>query len=402
MCSGNAFLKDNGHKAEIKEKQWAVRMEPDNPLNYVALGDVFLTSLHFEKAIAEYDKALERSPGLNRALVQKGTALWRMGKKKNALEIFKSVLYSPKQEGFHLHIAQELGCPFQISRISDGHGEYAFPAPSPVDEQLLCQSTRDGNWEVYLLDFTGRVLQRLTNDYARDEAPAFAPDGVNFAFTTTRDDSMNTSIEQVTRNIYIGNIKTDKIEPLVRHPADDWAPVFSPDGRSLLFLSDRSCGKNCNNLYEIDLKTKKVRRLTDSDHHFFLGDYMAHDEIFISHDGPGVYHIFRHPLSGAGEKPYFQESGQQVGVRLFGREKMTFFSNQEKQYDIFLCEFETGTCLKLTCHPATDAFPDFSHDGQQIFFHSNREANRHQIFAVNLDRQKSYDNLVEVVRDLEF
>ncbi|MBN1997802.1 PD40 domain-containing protein, partial [candidate division KSB1 bacterium] len=229
-CSGNVFLSKDGTEGDIKEKQWAIQMEPDNPLNYIALGNIYLESMRYDEAIAQFNKALELSPGLNPGLLQKGIALWRKQDKKAALNAFKSVLYSPKQENLHIQIAHELGCPFQVDRISHGNGEYAFPAPSPVRDELLCQSTRDGNWELYLLDFTGQVIKRVTDNYARDESPVFAPDGKTFAFTSTRDDSLHTSFEKICRNIYLGNIESGSVTPLVSDPSDDWSPVFSPDG----------------------------------------------------------------------------------------------------------------------------------------------------------------------------
>ena len=43
---------------------------------------------------------------------------------------------------------------------------------------------RDGNWEVYLVNADGSGLKRLTNRMANDGLPAWSPDGKTIAFVS--------------------------------------------------------------------------------------------------------------------------------------------------------------------------------------------------------------------------
>lgn len=61
------------------------------------------------------------------------------------------------------------------------------PAAAPDGGQVAFMSDRDGNWEIYLLDFQSRAITRLTNHPARDGLPIFSPDGSQVAFVSDRD-----------------------------------------------------------------------------------------------------------------------------------------------------------------------------------------------------------------------
>ena len=47
-------------------------------------------------------------------------------------------------------------------------------------------SARDGNWEVYAVDINGGTAQRLTNSPAQDGLPTWSPDGKSIAFVSDR------------------------------------------------------------------------------------------------------------------------------------------------------------------------------------------------------------------------
>jgi TolB protein len=47
-------------------------------------------------------------------------------------------------------------------------------------------SARDGNWEVYTVNMDGGGLQRLTNSGSNDGLPTWSPDGRSIAFVSDR------------------------------------------------------------------------------------------------------------------------------------------------------------------------------------------------------------------------
>ena len=68
------------------------------------------------------------------------------------------------------------------------HQEDAAPAvsPNPADGRIAFMSSRDGNWEVYVMNADGTGLKRLTQDAAHDGLPVWSPDGKSLAYVSNQ------------------------------------------------------------------------------------------------------------------------------------------------------------------------------------------------------------------------
>jgi Tol biopolymer transport system component len=87
-------------------------------------------------------------------------------------------------------------------------------------------------WEIALASEDPDAATRvLTSGLAHDRQPAYSPDGRQVIFSTNR--SGNVDLWTVDR-------VSGEIRQLTDDPADDWDPAFTPDGRSILWSSNRS------------------------------------------------------------------------------------------------------------------------------------------------------------------
>ncbi len=68
------------------------------------------------------------------------------------------------------------------------HQEDAAPAvsPNPADGRIAFMSSRDGNWEIYIMNTDGTGLKRLTQDAAHDGLPIWSPEGKSLAFVSNQ------------------------------------------------------------------------------------------------------------------------------------------------------------------------------------------------------------------------
>ena len=98
-------------------------------------------------------------------------------------------------------------------------------------EAVVYTTLRPPNWDIYLFDKPGGAPRRLTDDPALDYNAVFSPDGRWVVFTSER--TGNT-------DLYAFDLKSGGPPiRLTQHHGMDDAASFSPDGRRLAFVSTR-------------------------------------------------------------------------------------------------------------------------------------------------------------------
>ena len=112
--------------------------------------------------------------------------------------------------------------------------QWAFPRWSPDGTRIAISRWRQGGYyDVVILDPAGRVLAEATSDRAVDTAPAWSPDGRWVLFSSDRTGIANLYAYEVNggRLMQVTNVLTGAFEPDV-----------SPDGRWIAFQYYRSDG----------------------------------------------------------------------------------------------------------------------------------------------------------------
>jgi TolB protein len=95
--------------------------------------------------------------------------------------------------------------------------------------------------------------------------PAWSPDGKRLAFTSVRDPFGRTCFEECKRSgeIYIADADGGHPRRLTTSKADDHSPAWSPDGRLLAFVSDRSGTRaHDNEIYVMRADGSELHRIT--------------------------------------------------------------------------------------------------------------------------------------------
>jgi len=110
-------------------------------------------------------------------------------------------------------------------------------------KHIAFTSQRTGNSDIYIMDIKGKNIQNLTNHPATDFSPTFSPNGRWMAYVSNSD-------------IYLMNLGTKERHWLTEGRAPDW----SPDSESIVFTSNRS-GES--NIYKMDINGEAVQQLTN-------------------------------------------------------------------------------------------------------------------------------------------
>jgi Tol biopolymer transport system component len=140
-------------------------------------------------------------------------------------------------------------------------GEILNPTWSP-DGRFVAFSALDGGLsDIFLFDLETDELKKLTNDPYSDLYPSWAPDGHAIAFVTDRFSS-DLSI------LNIGDFQLALLDPTTGDidrihgflGAKNINPQWSPDSKSLFFMSDRN---GIPNVYRIDLASEELYQVTN-------------------------------------------------------------------------------------------------------------------------------------------
>lgn len=126
----------------------------------------------------------------------------------------------------------------------------------PSGKTAVCSVNRGRNWELATLNLgTGRLKYLLSEEQSL-RSPAYSPDGRTVAFQKDFEGDENHDIVTIRQDGKGARRITDGVE-------DNFMPQFSPNGKSIAFLSNRR--DDIENLYLIGVKGGKITRLTDEE-----------------------------------------------------------------------------------------------------------------------------------------
>ncbi|RMF81540.1 MAG: hypothetical protein D6737_04680 [Chloroflexi bacterium] len=121
-----------------------------------------------------------------------------------------------------------------VLELTDADGFDNHPSWSPDGAQIVFQSGRDGNLEVYVMNADGSDVTNLTNlPNSQEGAPVWSPDGTQIAFNAVWDGNFEIAVMDAD-----GQNKVN----LTNHPAEDSSPAWSPDGSQIAFMTTRDDG----------------------------------------------------------------------------------------------------------------------------------------------------------------
>lgn len=143
------------------------------------------------------------------------------------------------------------------ARLTDMDSVGVSPSWRPGGGAIAYSSNRKASYDLHLMDEHGVQLIQLTDRETSDSSPRWHPreDVIAFVAQGSVDADGNTPAD-------IHTIRADGSDErrLTTHPAEDWEPSWSPNGRELLFTSRRD-GRGA--LYIMNSDGRGIRRITD-------------------------------------------------------------------------------------------------------------------------------------------
>lgn len=144
------------------------------------------------------------------------------------------------------------------------------PPPTTPTGLIAFESTRDGNSEIYVVDVASGVQTNLTNNPAEDYAPVWSPDGNRIAFLSTR-----TGWLEIFAMNADGSGLVQVSHTFGRNIAYQPFITWSPDGKHILAIGNRVwSGSDYHPLGTLDLLqsngTKTVTLSKEEDRYYWM------------------------------------------------------------------------------------------------------------------------------------
>jgi Tol biopolymer transport system component len=134
---------------------------------------------------------------------------------------------------------------------------------SPDGKNIAFIGQTERQSDVYVYNLESKQVINLTNDIFSDDDPAWSPDSKTLYFVSDRGKYFSEKMIPDTfkiykynynqRDIYSLNVENSEMHRITNLPeSDERFPVVGPDGKEILFISDMN---GINNIYKLDLQT---------------------------------------------------------------------------------------------------------------------------------------------------
>ena len=235
-------------------------------------------------------------------------------------------------------------------------------------------STAPGSKEVYIIDFDGYNLRRLTWDRSITLNPCWSPDGKRIVYTTYREGNPD---------LYLLNFRRGRPEPLSIFPGLNATPSWSPGGKRLALTLSKDGNVE---VYTLELRKKIFKRLT---HHRGIDSTPSwspnEKEIVFTSDRGGNPQIYLLNLRRRTLRRLTYRGPYNDCARWSPKENLIAFSSlQEGSFDICLIDSEGKNFQRLARSPSNEESPSWSPDGRYLAF-STKRGGKSNIYIINVD-----------------
>lgn len=226
--------------------------------------------------------------------------------------------------------------------------------------QIAFVANRTGKKQIYVMDFDGSNVRRLSNDNSICLSPDWSPDGEKLVFTSYR---------RSYPEIYLQRAGGGAPKPVASFPGLNATGAVSPDGGSMLL----SLSKDGNpEIYQLNLMTGGLRRLTRTRSAEIQPCWSPDGRriAFVS-DRTGLPQVYVMDLSTEKTRRLTYEGSYNVSPDWSPKDdKIVYSSRRGRDFDIYVIDANGGAADQVTSGSSSDDNPSWAPDGRHVVYES--------------------------------
>jgi Tol biopolymer transport system component len=393
--------------AELREN---IEDEPNNLSFRLQLAREYESMGQQMEALKTYEGALMIDPNQADIKFSYAELSSKMGERRKAFTAYKEILLGRDGPQYLNRIAPKFLDTYNVQPVIATSAPEAYANYSADGTKIIYQAYNQNNWDIFEYDVNTQTSKQLTFDPADEENPDYAPNGLYFAYTSTRDDHRDVDYNQKLRDIYTMDLQSKYETNLTTNGSNDWKPRISENSQFIVFVSERSDLRDIN---LTDLYSHIFIMEADGSFQLELTKVDANDggpvlkggetgTIYFDSNRNGSYDIYRMKADGKNVKQLtYDNNFNNVAPDINAdATKIAFFSDRDGNYEIYLMNENGDNVERITSNPADDLNPVFSPDGRRLLFHSDRAGN-FDIYEAFLDQKNSGATITDVVKKID-
>ncbi len=246
-------------------------------------------------------------------------------------------------------------------------------------DRVAFVTTVGGDPEIAVVDVTTGQATQVTDNRSRDLLPRWSPDGKSIAYLSDESGSLEVNLVD----------PDEKTVTKLTDGGNNRYPRWAPDGQSLAFISGED-GRS--DLHLLSVKDGKTSVVSSNSYNDVLGDWSPSGEwlVYYNEGGPETQGLWLRNPQGVNlvrltddedRGPVWSPDGSRIAFVRSNEGKGDIFVLKRQSKEAWQEDFDLD---RLTRHEANDHSPNWSPDGSRLVFVSHRDGNA-EIYSMEAD-----------------
>jgi len=243
-----------------------------------------------------------------------------------------------------------------------------------AESRIAFVSDRTGKQEIYMMDYDGAQVTKITSDRSIALTPRWSPDGKLLTYVSYRDGRPA---------LYSFIFASGRRWQVVGWPGLTMSPAWSPSGDRLAFASSR---EGSLDLYVADPDGKPLQRLT-----FGLGDDLSPSwsptgrQIAYNSDQGGSAQIYVMNADGSDQRRLTFEGPYNTTPAFSPKgDWIAYTCRVDDRHQLCLTGPDGSRRVQVTDAPGNNEGPSWAPDGRHLVFASDREGSTN-LYVIGID-----------------